>query len=118
MKYVSQKELLENVISYRSAYIKDMPRSPSSNDIQLYLKQNPNCCRVEGLDFFMNSSLLDRIFGLTSIWVRIVYPLSNERLAAAPKEGEYYEAYVKLNRCGQPVRTIGMQIPESQAKGI
>jgi hypothetical protein len=65
---------------------------------------------------------MSAMLGFKSTWVRIVYPLADDKIAAAPNAGDHSEMYIEMNRCGRPVRTTGQryvgQMTEREAKTL
>jgi hypothetical protein len=119
-RYIGDAEFLERAVRYTAPTIRDMPggSSASREDIKAYLKNNPTCCRVEGSDFFLSSSPMDKLFGLTTTWVRILHPLTDEQIALVPNAGAYSETYVALDRCGNFIRRTGQRLTESEARKL
>jgi hypothetical protein len=118
LRYVSRSELIAQALLERARYIKGMPAHATRAQALAYLRENPACCRVEGANFFLANSLLDRVFGLSTTWVRVVYRLTDERAAVSPADGEYYEAFVGISRCGHPVNAIGQRLTEAQFRSL
>jgi hypothetical protein len=115
LRYVEDAEAIERALLYRAREIKEVAATPTREDARAYIAQHPNCCRIEGSAFFLSSSFLDRLFGFSSTWVRIIHQLTDERAAISPADGNFYEAYVELDRCGNAVRSTGMTVTEEQA---
>lgn len=115
VQYVSDDEFIANALMFRGPSIKGMPSPATPDDVRKYREANPKCCRIEGPDFPLSSSLKDRLSGTKTTWVRILHELPDE-LAARYKGDAYYEAFIALDRCGRAFRTAGQSLPESEAK--
>jgi hypothetical protein len=113
MEYVNDAEFIEQALIHRAGSIKDLAGDNSRDAIAGYLKNIPRCCRIDDSLFPLNSSFMDRIFGLKTTWVRIIHRLPDDKAAISPADGAYYEAYVQLDCCGRPVR-----VTETHAKSL
>lgn len=92
-------------IRYRAPYIEGLSEKPSDDEILSYLKAHPQCCRVEGEDFFLASSFWDTLFGVHTTWVRIAH-LRRDR-HEKPTEGGNSDVYLGINRHGEVFRRTG-----------
>lgn len=116
-RYLADAEFIERALNYQARSIKELAGDDSRDAIASYLKNSPGCCRIEG-SFFMDNTLLDKLFGLKMTWVRIIHRLPDDKAAFSPADGAYYEAYIELDCCGRPIRVTGMRITETQAKSL
>jgi hypothetical protein len=117
-RYAEKSFLIEQAILYRARDIKGMPEHPSHADVVAFMQANPRCCSVEGPGFILNNSLLEKIFGLYTTWVEVIFPLTEKRASISPADGSYYRAFVAFDRCGRAIRAIGERLTESQAKSL
>jgi len=117
MRYVGNAEFVERALIYRAAAIKELSNIvvPSRADVLGYLEKNPNCCRIEGPTFFMNSSIKDRLFGFKLTWVRIVHQRSDGIATVSTKEAILHQVHIGLNRCGLPFRSIATSSTDTYA---
>jgi hypothetical protein len=106
-RYISGEEFIERALIYRARDMRGLSGKASREEVQAYLRQYPECCRVEGDDFFLSSSFDDRLLGFKTTWVNIIHPLTREEIAKHPNEGRYSNVYVGLDRCGRPFRKTG-----------
>lgn len=116
LRYISNHELIEKAVAHRARDIKQLNGKPSNDAIAAYLAQYPNCCRIELS--FLPISLFDKILGFNAKWVRVVHQLPDEEAAKAPRDGNFYEAYVRVGCCGEIYETTGMRLTEIEATSV
>jgi hypothetical protein len=114
--YIPDSELIRDAVAYRARYIRQLGEKFSSEETAAYLKQNPVCCRVD--TNFLPISPFDKIFGFSAKWVRIVHELPADKVSQSPRDGNFYEAYVRVGCCGQIYESTGMRLTESEAVSI
>ena len=115
-RYITDTEFIERALVYEARSIRGLAPAPSHADVQAYLAENVECCRVEGADFAMDSSFMDRVVGIKLTWVRIFHPLSDEAVSKRQNIFTHAEKYVALDRCGRALKRTGEHLHETEIK--
>jgi hypothetical protein len=117
-RFVPDVEFIEHALAYRAKYIKGLSANPTSEDLQTYLRQHPDCCTVMGPDFFLASSFRDRALGYKTTWVKIVHPLTDEERSQSSDPATHSDVYIGLNRCGRAFRKTGFHYAPTGRRDI
>jgi hypothetical protein len=100
MRYLSNKELIVEVIRYNAD---NMKIDGTDESIEAFLKQNPKCCYVDRHPSSRN--FLDVCFGFNVSGVLLNY---EQRKPSFPSE-PFYENYIAVSACGTALkREYGM----------
>ncbi len=119
-RYLTEMEFVELGVSGRARYIADFPDGESAGSkeaIRAFVKAHPGCCFISK-DEALASGLFQNLIGFKSTWVRVAYTLQKAELDKAPKDGDFYEAFVEVTSCGTITRSIGQRLKEISAKPL
>jgi hypothetical protein len=114
-RYLADAEAIERALIYRASSIKglDKPGGASREDVRAYLREHPDCCRVEQECPMINASSrwLDKFLECGATWVRIRHPLDDASIAASRSTEKNAEALVEIDNCGERGRTFAGRLP-------
>jgi hypothetical protein len=111
-RYLSSDEVILAALQSQSYQAKDFSRESSDEELKKYISDHPDCCKVAAAKYDgIHSEIVNRLIGRAFSWVELIYELKPSLVAGSPKDGNYYQALVRVNACGNETRReIGMRI--------
>ena len=119
-RYLSSEELFRVAVQSQAGRLEGMPDDPSLQAAYAaeFVAAHPDCCSIDRSSPFGSSVFAD-LFGFKLFLVRVQYRLSSAQVAAAPRDGQFYEALVEVTPCGRAGHSIGQRLeklPESSTR--
>jgi hypothetical protein len=107
-------------VQSQAGRLEGMPDDPSKQAAYAaeFVATHPECCSIDRSSPF-GSSVFGDLIGYKFFLIRVLYRLSSAQLAAAPRDGEYYEAFVAVTPCLKAGHSIGQRLerlPESSTR--
>lgn len=111
MRYITEAKMIESALRYRAPQIAELAGDASPEAIVTYLGSNPRCCKIDRSSP-MDSSFFQKLTAYYFTGVRIIHRRTAEDIARHEPSETYYEAHVRIDRCGHAVRSIGTTMLE------
>jgi len=104
-RYISDDEMFASALGRRAHDIRGLPEKATSGDIGAFIKQNKDCCAIVREGPFPEG-MFDRLLA-SGTWIQVLHELKPK-----PNHGDYvgYEAFVKVDGCGQVRKYYGLSI--------
>jgi hypothetical protein len=111
MRYITEAEMIESALRYRAPQIAELAGDASPEAIAAYLRDNPRCCKIDPSSP-MGSSFFQKLTAFYFTGVRIIHRRTADDIARHEPSETYYEAHIRIDRCGHAVKSTGTTIPE------